>query len=154
MIRSEFLQTIFIAKKPPENGWGGEFAVITACNPLTSGDRDSDAVATTKLRKLLSRQGLKKHRVTGASLDWSHQEAGFAVWGLALEEALEIGREFRQDAIFWVGGDGRIDVVSCADGGRCHAGLWSDRIHHRFDEKKVGTASPQCGVPLSRSFLQ
>jgi hypothetical protein len=85
-------------------------------------------VETTKLRKLLSRRGVKKHRVTGASPDWSHQEPGFAVWGLALGDALEIGREFRQDAIFWVGADNRIDVVSCLDGERRHVGLWSDRI--------------------------
>lgn len=50
MIRAKFLQTIFIAKRPPKNGWGGEFAVITACNALTGGDRDADAVETAKLR--------------------------------------------------------------------------------------------------------
>ena len=50
MIRAKFLQTIFIAKRPPKNGWGGEFAVITACNPLTGGDRDADVVETAKLR--------------------------------------------------------------------------------------------------------
>ncbi len=27
MIRPEFLQTIFIAKKPPENGWCGKIAL-------------------------------------------------------------------------------------------------------------------------------
>ena len=50
MIRAKFLQTIFIAKRPPKNGWAGEFAVITACNPVTGGDRDADAVETAKLR--------------------------------------------------------------------------------------------------------
>jgi hypothetical protein len=50
VIRAKFLQTIFIAKRPPKNGWGGEFAVITACNPLTGGDRDADAVEAAKLR--------------------------------------------------------------------------------------------------------
>jgi hypothetical protein len=49
VIRAKFLQTIFIAKRPPKNGWGGEFAVITACNPLTGGDRNADAVETAKL---------------------------------------------------------------------------------------------------------
>ncbi len=66
--------------------------------------------------------------MTGASVDGNHQEPGFAVWDLALEEALEIGREFRQDAIFWVGADHRIDVVSCLDGERWHVGFWSERI--------------------------
>jgi hypothetical protein len=44
------------------------------------------------------------------------------------EEALEIGREFRQDAIFWVGADHRIDMVSCLDGERWHVGFWNERI--------------------------
>ncbi len=61
-------------------------------------------------------------------MNGNHQEPGFAVWDLALEEALEIGREFRQDAIFWVGADNRIEVVSCQDGERRHFGLWSERI--------------------------
>jgi hypothetical protein len=71
MILPEYLQTIFIAKKPPEDGWPEEFAVITACNPMSSGDRQEDAVATIRLRKHLSRRGLKRHKVTGASPDWS-----------------------------------------------------------------------------------
>jgi hypothetical protein len=154
MIRPEFLQTIFIVKKPPENFWEGEFAVITACNPLTSGGRDSDAVETAKLRKLFSRRGLKKHRVMGASPDWSHQEPGFAVLGLALEEALEIGREFRQDAIFWVGGDGRIDVLSCVDGERCEVGLWSERIRTWADKPgyRIYVVRLDSGVMNSKRF--
>ncbi len=133
-ICEEFLQTIFIAKRPPENGWCGEFAVITACNPFTAEERSSDAVETLRLRKNLSRRGLKKHLVTGASVDGSHQEPGFAVWDLALEEALEIGREFRQDAIFWVGADNRIDVFSYLDGERQYVGLWIERIRARKGE--------------------
>ena len=154
MIRPEFLQTIFIAKKPPENGWGGDFAVITACNPFTAGDRSHDPAETVRLRKHLSRRGLWKHRVTGASMDWSHQEPGFAVWGLALVEALEIGREFRQDAIFWVGGDGQIDVVSCEDGERCHVASWHERIHAWADKPgyRIYVVRLDSGVGDSKRF--
>lgn len=127
MILPEYLQTIFIAKKPPEGGWPEKFAVITACNPMSSGERQEDAVATTRLRKHLSRRGLKRHKVTGTSPDWGHQEAGFVVWNLSLGEALEIGREFRQRAVFWVEG-GRIEVVSCESGERKIVGLWEERV--------------------------
>jgi hypothetical protein len=41
---------------------------------------------------------------------------------VSLEEALEIGREFRQRAVFWVEG-GRIEVVSCESGERAFVGL-------------------------------
>jgi hypothetical protein len=55
------------------------------------GDRDGDEMATVELRNLLSRRGTEMHHVTGASPDLSHCEPGFAVRGLTLEEALEIG---------------------------------------------------------------
>ena len=127
MILSEYLQTIFIAKKPPEGVWPEKFAVITACNPMSSGERQEDAAAMTRLRKHLSRRGLKRHKVSGASPDWRHQEVGFAVCDVSLQEALEIGREFRQRAVFWVEGGG-IEVVSCECGERKIVGLWEERV--------------------------
>ncbi|MFM8715607.1 MAG: DUF3293 domain-containing protein [Spartobacteria bacterium] len=127
MILAEYLQTIFIAKKPPEGGWPEKFAVITACNPMSSGQRDEDAASTIGLRKHISRSGHKRHRVTGASPDWRHQEAGFAVWNLTLEDAVAIGREFRQRAVFWVEGGG-IEVVSCENGERKFVGKWEERF--------------------------
>jgi hypothetical protein len=71
MILPEYLQTIFISKKPLEGGWPEKFSVITPCNPMSRGERQEDAVAMTRLRKHLSRRGLKRHKVTGASPDWS-----------------------------------------------------------------------------------
>lgn len=128
MILPEYMQTIFIAKKPPEGGWPEKFAVITACNPMSSWQREGDAAAKIRLRKHISRNGHKRQAVTGASADWSHQEAGFAVWDLSLVEAVATGREFQQRAVFWVEG-GRIEVVSCENGERKFVGLWEDRIH-------------------------
>jgi hypothetical protein len=63
VIRAKFLQTIYIAKRHPKNGWGGEFAVITAA--------------------ILSRV------VIGTPMRW--RPPSFAVFGLALEVALRIG---------------------------------------------------------------
>ena len=127
MILPEYLQTIFIAKETPDGGWPEKFAVVTACNPMSSGDREDDSAATIRLRKLISRSGHKRHRVAGASPDWSHQEASFAVWNLTLDEAVAMGREFHQRAVFWVEG-GRIEVVSCETGERKFVGLWDERF--------------------------
>lgn len=127
MILPEYLQTIFIAKKPPKSGWPEKFAVITACNPMSSGDREDDPAAMTRLRKHISRNNHKRHKVTGSSPDWRHKEASFAVWNLSLGEALEIGREFRQRAVFWVENE-KIEVVSCESGERKFAGLWKERF--------------------------
>jgi hypothetical protein len=60
VIRAKFLQTIYIAKRHPKNGWGGEFAVITAA--------------------ILSRV------VIGTPMRW--RPPSFAVFGLAMEVAL------------------------------------------------------------------
>jgi hypothetical protein len=133
VILPEYLQTIFIAKTPPEGGWPEKFAVITACNPMSSGQREGDAAAKIRLRKHISRNGHKRQAVTGASADWSHQEAGFAVWDLSLVEVVEIGREFQQRAVFWVEG-GRIEVVSCENGERKFVGLWEDRVRLWLDK--------------------
>ena len=71
-----------------------------------------------------------------------------------MEEALEIGREFRQDAIFWVGEDGRIDVVSCVDGERSEVGLWSERIRAWADRPRyrIYVVRLDSGVMDSKRF--
>jgi hypothetical protein len=127
MILPEYLDAIFIAKQAPEGGWPEKYSVLTACNPMSGGERGEDSTDMTRLRKHLSRRGFKRHPVVGASPDWTHQEASFAVWDMSLEEALEIGREFRQQAVFWVEG-GRIEVVSCDTGERECVGLWEERF--------------------------
>lgn len=127
MILPEYLQTFFIAKEKPDSVWPEKFAVVTACNPMSSGDREDDSAATIRLRKHISRIGHKRYRVTGASPGWSHQEASFAVWNLTLDEAVAMGREFHQRAVFWVE-RGRIEVVSCETGERKFVGLWEERF--------------------------
>lgn len=128
MILSEYHETRFAPKEPAPPRWPSAFAVITACNPLGQGlDEEADRAATVRLRKAISRLGLKRHRVTGISADMKHREPGFAVWGCDLTAATQLGREFAQNAIFWIEG-GVLDVVSCANGERQHVGLWSERL--------------------------
>ena len=138
VILPEYHETIFVVKQPPQGDWPDRFAVITACNPHSAGERAEDQSATIHLRKHLSRMRFNKHPVVGTSPDWSHQEAGFAVWGLTLEQALEIGRNYRQNGIFWIE-HGRLEVVSCENSerlllggwlGRCR--LWSDKPTSRI----------------------
>lgn len=51
----------------------------------------------------------------------------FAAWDLSLDEAVEIGREFQQNAIFWID-EGRIEVASCENGERKFVGMWEERF--------------------------
>ena len=136
MILSEYHETRFAPKEPPPSRWPKAFAVITACNPLGQGlDEEADKAATVCLRKAINRLGMKRHRVTGVSADMKHREAGFAVWGCDLPAAIQLGREFAQNAIFWRE-EGKLDVVSCATGTRQHVGLWSELLQTSADRAK------------------
>jgi hypothetical protein len=136
MIKEHYLQTVFIAKQPAPDRWPEAFAVITACNPLGQIiDDGANQSANTRLRKTLSRLGVKRHRVTGMSPDMIHREPSFAFWGCDLGVALDLGKQFSQDAIFWVE-TGRLDVVSCITGEREHVGLWSERLQTSADRAK------------------
>ena len=136
MILPEYHETRFAPKEPPPSRWPKAFAVITACNPLGQGlDEEADKAATVCLRKAINRLGMKRHRVTGVSADMKHREAGFAVWGCDLPAAIQLGREFAQNAIFWIE-EGKLDVVSCATGTRQHVGLWSELLQTSADRAK------------------
>ena len=124
----EYLLARFVPKEPVPSRWPDNFAVITAYNPFGHGiNEEADKSATTRLKKMISRLGLERHRVTGVSADGKHREPGFAIWGCDLQAALHLGREFAQNAIYWVEA-GRLDVVSCSTGEREHVGLWSERL--------------------------
>ena len=136
MILPEYHETRFAPKEPPPSRWPKAFAVITACNPLGQGiDEEADKAATGCLRKAINRLGMKRHRITGLSADMKHREAGFAVWGCDLPAAIQLGREFAQNAIFWIE-EGKLDVVSCATGTRQHVGLWSKLLQTSADRAK------------------
>jgi hypothetical protein len=133
-IRPEYLETIFIAK-PPKDGWPRRFFVITPCNPLGCGEREGDGSSVRNLRRELSRRGCWRHRVTGASSDWKHREAGFAVGDLSLKDAVRLGRDYEQNAIFAVRDD-RLRVVSCRGRSREELGSFSERLFSWLDEPK------------------
>ena len=136
MILPEYHETRFAPKEPPPSRWPKAFAVITACNPLGQGlDEEADKAVTVCLRKAINQLGMKRHRVTGVSADMKHREPGFAVWGCDLPAAIQLGREFAQNAIFWIE-DGKLDVVSCATGTRQHVGLWSELLQTSADRAK------------------
>ena len=136
MILSEYHETRFAPKEPPPLRWPKAFAVITACNPLGQGlDEEADKAATICLRKAINRLGMKRHQITGVSADMKHREAGFAVWGCDLPAAIQLGREFAQNAIFWIE-EGKLDVVSCATGTRQYVGLWSELLQTSADMAK------------------
>jgi predicted GIY-YIG superfamily endonuclease len=142
MIRPEYLKTLFIPKEPKENqplpDWSSPFAILTAHNP--GGKRHEDAInqhANEKLRTRLNQRRPRNSpllvKVDAVSEDWSHTEKSFAVWGLNHKTASEIGREFRQDAFFWVE-NGTVHVHSCHTQEKQKVGTWEDRLRTSHDK--------------------
>ena len=132
MIRPEYLKTLFVPKKPGKNqpppDWSGPFAILTAYNPRGKiVDLETNTEADKELRRSLSRKSLPKHRVTAVAEDWSHEEKSFAVWGLDHATAAKIGREFGQDAYFWVE-NGTVHVHSCHTQEKQKVGTWESRF--------------------------
>ena len=137
MIKTHYLETVFLVKQSAPELWPDAFAVVTACNPLGEiADEKANRSATARLKKTIGRLGLKHRRLAGMSADKKHREASFAIWGCDLRLALDLGKQFSQDAIFWIE-DGRLDVVSCSTGERQHAALWPERLSRAGEKPKL-----------------
>lgn len=144
MIRPEYLQTLFIPKETKESqstpDWSQSFAILTAFDP--GGKRHDDAVNQIANRKLRTRLNQRRTRnspllvkIDAVSEDWSHTEKSFAAWGLDHATAAKIGRDFGQDAYFWVE-NGTVTVHSCTTTNPPTfqiLGRWEDRIRTRDD---------------------
>ena len=142
MIRPEYLKTLFVPKKRGKNqpppDWSRPFAILTAHNP--GGKRHDDAVnqhANEKLRTRLNQR--RPHnspllvKVDAVSEDWSHTEKSFAVWGIDHSAVAAIGREFGQDAYFWVE-HGTVHVHSCHTQEKQKVGTWESRLRNFGDK--------------------
>ncbi|GGP48828.1 DUF3293 domain-containing protein [Shewanella saliphila] len=90
------------------------FAIVTAHNP-------SGLLLNPSQNRLLDRQLQSKiqqykspyRSLIGAAPDLSHMEKSWAVF-IDKEQALELGREFNQHAIYYVN-QGLLSLVACAD---------------------------------------
>ncbi|BCX50085.1 DUF3293 domain-containing protein [Haloferula helveola] len=110
----------------PDGVPGGDFAIITAFNPMDRAAGDAEnAAADEALRGTLAEFGLPHRRAIGSSPDDSHAESGWAV-ETTRERALSIAREFDQRALWWIV-DGRLALVRCSDGHAETLGCLSER---------------------------
>jgi hypothetical protein len=107
--------------------WPARFVIVTAW--ATTGELWSDAENQAADRRLFARLSLSGHepvRVTGYAPATGHAEAGWAA-ALGIAEALDIGRDFRQHAIYAVNGDA-LRVLRCADGLTAPIGSFRQRL--------------------------
>jgi hypothetical protein len=88
------------------------FAIITAY--ATTGEHwkeEENRLADRKLKKRFERADQWHARVTGYSPTSGHEEPGWAV-ALGFDAACDLGRQFKQDAIYWVEAD-RLYISYC-----------------------------------------
>ena len=74
--------------------------------------------------------------MTGRSVDGKHQEPG---WGaeINVQAALEIGRMFKQEAIYYIDEDD-LSLHSCDQSEVKHLGSWTARVNlSSFDEPQI-----------------
>lgn len=94
--------------------WPREFAVITAY--ATTGEQWSateNLAADQRLTRQIRESGFWHVRLTGYSPRDGHAEPGWALQ-VSLDQARELGREYLQDAIYWIADD-QLWVTKCGE---------------------------------------
>ena len=125
LLPAYFLTRFSVPALPPQ--WPGRFAILTAW--ATTGEHwpdERNRAADESLRQELVQRGLPHHRIVGASPDGQHAEPGWIV-ETELQEAVQLGQAYRQDALYWVEADA-LRVVSCRDGRMAAVGAFSERV--------------------------
>jgi hypothetical protein len=124
---TEFSSTVFRAT-PPGSGWPKRFAIITACNEEGHQDADdANQSRTAELQQALQKAGIGHFHAIGSSPDMGHHEHGFGCEIQNLVDALELGRQFKQVAVFWIEND-VLELVYDESRHRYKLGSWSARI--------------------------
>jgi hypothetical protein len=104
-----------------------QFVIITAYNPRgLSAPMSRNLHQDATLQSVLLHQGVRPIRVIGRNLENTHREPGWGV-ELPLDQALEIAKIFKQDAIFEVISN-QLILHSCEDSEPIELGKWDTRI--------------------------
>jgi hypothetical protein len=94
---------------------GRPIYVLTAHNPAgTLASDEANAAAQARLESHVRARGLTWWPADGGDPSWTHVEAGVALVGIAEADAIALGAEFKQDAIFAFSTANR-RVISCTD---------------------------------------
>ena len=125
-MKREYEQTLFLvqdlAQVPPS------FGVVTACNPDgVTVSNEQNMAASERLERHLAEAGFQYFPVTGCSPDLTHQEPGFGIITDDRDVIIELGREWRQEAVYWID-RGIVHLVPCGGGEAVNLGRWTARV--------------------------
>ena len=120
----EYDNTVFLLPEFPAV-WPNNFAIITAHNPMDQKLTDSENIKRNQ--QLVEWAKLKIFiKLIGSSTDRTHQEASFAL-ECSLKEAIEIGEQLNQRAIFYIRGE-NLELVECRSGKSKGLGKFTERL--------------------------
>jgi hypothetical protein len=120
----EYDNTVFLLPEVPAV-WPDNFAIVTAHNPMDHKLTDSENIRRNQ--QLAEWAEPKIYiKLIGSSPDRTHQEASF-VLECSLKEAIEIGEQFNQWAIFYIRGE-NLELVECRPGKSKILGKFSERL--------------------------
>jgi hypothetical protein len=116
--------TVFLLSEVP-TVWPNNFAIITGHNPMDQKLTDSENI---RRNQQLADWAEPKIfiKLIGSSPDHSHKEASFA-FKCSLNEAIKIGKQFNQRAIFYVR-KGNLELVECNSGKNKQLGKFIERL--------------------------
>lgn len=120
----EYDNTAFLLSEFPAV-WPNNFAIITAHNPMDQKLTDSENI---RRNQQLAEWAKSKIfiKLIGSSHDRTHQEASFAL-KCSLKEAIEIGEQFNQRALFYIRGE-NLELVECSSGKSQGLGKFTERL--------------------------
>ncbi len=124
--RSAYLETVYTAGGI---GWvfssedcglrlygGRRFSLITAANPRSEAWSEADNALRNEAMWLeIASKGWAFEESVGSSPSGDWREQGYLIWDASLDEVVEIGRRYKQNAICH-GEAGRVALVWCDDG--------------------------------------
>ena len=119
------------------SGWPAAFAIITAY--ATTGEtwsKEENRAADARLASELQARGVWRVRLTGYSPRTGHAEPGWAA-ALPFEAACDLGRQFRQDAIYYVTGDELFVSYCDTRRGLTPVGRFRERLRVGAENKSV-----------------
>ena len=125
-MNGEYFKTVFITKESTALP-APSFAILTASNPMDKllGENEN-LLRNEQLRTLLEEEEVDFSELIGASPDWTHQEASFAI-SCTLYNALEWAKLFEQRAIFWVQND-HLQIIACQSSEKYELGSFDERL--------------------------
>ena len=103
------------------------FGIITAYNPQDQSLTEGQNQKRNKLLKVkISHQMKLLGEIVGSSIDKTHQEPSFVTEG-KLPELLKLGKEFEQNAVYWIKQDS-LFLLDCNHRKKYQMGSFRKRI--------------------------